>query len=97
MPRATAATVSSFGRSAETSLDMKPKTCAGSLRGGGHDLHRELAHEHLVALPHAVHGHAPDAGPRPPPRSTTPQSISMRSIGRHRPSTRTKLSRFVVE
>ena len=33
MPSATAATLSSFGRSADTSLDMKPKTDTGSLRG----------------------------------------------------------------
>ena len=49
MPRATAATVSSFGRSAETSLDMKPNTCAGSLRGAGTTFTASVVDEHAIA------------------------------------------------
>ena len=57
MPSATAATVSSFGRSADTSLDMKPNTDTGILARRRHDLHGCLVHEHAIALAHLVHRH----------------------------------------
>ena len=58
MPRATAATVSSFGRSADTSLDMKPNTCAGSLRGAGTTFTARSPTRTRSPVLHAVHRRA---------------------------------------
>ena len=86
MPRATAATLSSFGRSAETSLDMKPKTCAGSLRGAGTTFTARSSDEHAVARAHAVTGVQTACGPSaglPAPRRSPSRCARRAATGRH--------------
>ena len=84
MPRATAATLSSFGRSADTSLDMKPKTCAGSLRGAA-PLARRGRRRARGRPPHTVNGRAGRAAwsPGPPaPRRSPSRCAPPAAIGR---------------
>ncbi len=85
MPSATAATLSSLGRSAETSLDMKPKTDTGSLRGATTTLTAASWTSTRSPLRMRWTGTVSACGPSARSTSVTPQSISICSIDSHCP------------
>ena len=91
-------TSSACGFSLDTAEDMKPKSSSSPQRAGGRQLDPDAvrpAHDRLAG-PHVADRHGADD--RPPSSSTTsPQSISGRSTGSHSRSSRTKVSRLVVE